>query len=31
MDTPWWVWVAVAVMVLYAVWPGIPKPPRWGH
>ena len=30
MNTPWWLWVAIGVMILYAVWPGVKGwlPPR---
>jgi hypothetical protein len=23
MNNPWWVWAAIALMILYAVWPGL--------
>jgi len=29
IDTPWWIWVAVAILVLYAVYPGLPACLFW--
>ena len=31
MTTPWWLWAAVGVMLVYAVWPAVKGwlPPKW--
>ncbi len=28
-ETPWWVWAAVAILVVYAVYPGLPAFLLW--